>query len=122
VKVFGDDFDQLVTLGAELESAIAGVEGAADVAVEQATGLPVLTIVPKRDAMARFGLSMNELQETVSSALSGSVASLFYEGDRRSNIVVRLPEDVRSDPDKFASLPVPLPDGERLQPDIPRER
>ncbi|MGV3590257.1 MAG: efflux RND transporter permease subunit [Gammaproteobacteria bacterium] len=111
VKVFGDDFDRLVELGAELETAIAAVPGAADVAVEQATGLPVLTIEPKREALARHGLGMRVLQEAVASALAGSVAGQFYEGDRRSDIVVRLPEALRSNPDSFADLPIPLPDG-----------
>ncbi|MEY4642017.1 MAG: hypothetical protein RLZZ227_2011 [Pseudomonadota bacterium] len=111
VKVFGDDFDQLVAIGAELEAAIAGVPGAADVAVEQATGLPVLTIVPKRAALARFGIGMQELQDTVGAALAGEVAGQFYEGDRRSDIVVRLPETLRSNPDSFGDLPLALPGG-----------
>ncbi len=111
VKVFGDDFDRLIEIGAELEAAIAAVPGAADVAVEQATGLPVLTIQPEREALARHGLAMHQLQEAVGSALAGRVAGQFYEGDRRSDIVVRLPEAMRSNPDSFADLPIPLPDG-----------
>ncbi len=111
VKVFGDDFDQLIALGAQLEKAVKQVDGAADVALEQATGLPVMTIEPKREAISRLGLSIGELQQTLSTALGGRVASQFYEGDRRSEIVVRLAEDIRSDTDSLSRLPVQLPDG-----------
>ena len=106
VKVFGDDFDQLVKIGAAIESAVAGVEGASDVSAEQATGLPVLTIVPNREVIARYNLDIAELQELVGTALGGEVASQFYEGDRRFDIVVRLAENLRQNPDAFASLPV----------------
>ena len=111
VKVFGDDFDQLIALGGEIEEAIAQVPGAADVAVEQATGLPVLTIEPKREALARFGVTISDLQDLVATALGGAVAGQMYEGDRRSDIVVRLPEHLRSDTDALSSLPVPLDGG-----------
>ena len=111
VKVFGDDFDELIRLGGELQQAIDSVPGAADVAVEQATGLPVLTIEPKRDILARLGLTIVELQDVVATALGGVSAGELYEGDRRVDIVVRLPEKLRSDPDRLSSLPVPLPGG-----------
>ena len=105
VKVFGDDFDQLIELGGQLEEAIMAVPGAADVAVEQATGLPVLTMSPKRDAMARYGVSLAEVQDTVAAALGGVEAGTFYEGDRRSNIVVRQTVKQRENPDTFIDLP-----------------
>ena len=111
VKVFGDDFDQLIALGSEIEQAIANVQGAADVAVEQTTGLPVMTIEPKREAMARYGLSIDQLQTLLATALGGTVANQLYEGDRRSNIVVRLPEHLRNDVDGLSDLPVMLADG-----------
>jgi len=111
VKVFGDDFDQLIALGSEIEKAVKQVQGAADVAVEQATGLPVMTFEPKREAMARYGLSIVELQQLMSTALGGNVASLYYEGDRRSDIVVRLEETVRTDINALSSLPVMLANG-----------
>ncbi|MFT5287771.1 MAG: cobalt-zinc-cadmium resistance protein CzcA, partial [Planctomycetota bacterium] len=111
VKVFGDDFDQLIALGAQIEKVIEQVPGAADVAVEQTTGLPILTIAPKRDALGRYGVSVADLQDLVSTALGGTVAGQMYEGDRRSDIVVRLPEEMRSDTDRLTVLPVSLPDG-----------
>ena len=111
VKVFGDDFDALIGLGDQLQQIISAVPGAADVAVEQATGLPVLTVEPRRTMLARLGLTIMDLQDVVSTALGGATAGELYEGDRRVDIVVRLPEQLRSDPDRLASLPVPLPEG-----------
>jgi cobalt-zinc-cadmium resistance protein CzcA len=111
IKVFGDDFDQLISLGDAIENALGAVPGAADVSVEQATGLPVLTIAPDRQALARYGLSITEVQDLVATALGGTVAGQLYEGDRRADIVVRLPEPLRGDPDWLGNLPVPLADG-----------
>ena len=111
VKVFGDDFDELIRLGDEIQQAVEGIDGAVDVAAEQATGLPVLTVQPRRDALARLGLTIVDLQDVVATALGGVTAGELYEGDRRVDIVVRLPEKLRADPDRLASLPVPLPDG-----------
>jgi cobalt-zinc-cadmium resistance protein CzcA len=111
VQVFGDDFEQLIAVGEQIEAAINGVPGAVDVALEQATGLPVMTIEPRRDALARYGVSLAQLQDTVAMALGGVVAGTFYEGDQRSDIVVRLPESIRQDPDRYGALPVTLADG-----------
>jgi cobalt-zinc-cadmium resistance protein CzcA len=110
VKVFGDDFDQLVELGNAIESAISTVPGAADVAVEQATGLPVLTIVPNREALARYGLTISKVQDLVSTAMGGQVAGQLYEGDKRFDIVVRLDEEQRNKTDELLGLPVPFGD------------
>ena len=108
VKVFGDDFDQLLEVGESIEQVISGIAGAADVAVEQAIGLPVLTVLPNREAMARYGLDIANVQSLVSTALGGTVASQLYEGDRRFDIVVRLDDVLREDPEALARLPVPL--------------
>lgn len=109
VKVYGDDLDRLMAIGAEVEGLVEQVPGAADVKLEQVTGLPVLTISPDRKAMARLGLSLQDLQETVSVALGGGVAGQLFEGDRRFDIVVRLPEALRTDLDRLHELPLPLP-------------
>lgn len=111
VKVFGDDHDTLVALGAAVGKAVQGVAGAADVAVEQSTGLPVFTIKPKREILARLGLNVADVQDLVATALGGEVAGQFYEGDRRSEIIVRLSEQLRGKPEALTSLPVPLPGG-----------
>ncbi|MGB0238689.1 MAG: efflux RND transporter permease subunit [Cycloclasticus sp.] len=114
VKIFGDDFDQLIALGEAVGKVIESTPGAADVAVEQTTGLPVMTIQPKREAMARYGLSIVELQDLLSIALGGTVANQLYEGDRRSDIVIRLPERLRTDVDGLSSLPIMVSDGHYL--------
>jgi heavy metal efflux system protein len=111
VKVFGDDFDTLVQLGSQIGNTVEGVSGAADVAVEQATGLPVLTVLPKRETMARLGINVSDVQELVATAVGGSVGGTFYEGDRRSDIVVRLPETLRTDTEALQRLPVPVGEG-----------
>jgi len=111
IQVFGDDFDQLIALGGQIEEVVNGIPGAADVAVEQATGLPVLTMEPRREVLSRVGISIGQLQDTVSMALGGRVAGQFFEGDQRSDIVVRLPERLRSDPDGYYYLPIITPDG-----------
>ena len=111
IKAFGDDFETLMELGDIIGAAVNTVEGAADVAIEQTTGLPVLTIEPRREAMARLGLNVSELQDVVAMATGGAIAGLFYEGDRRADIVVRLPEALRGNIDALGSLPVPLAQG-----------
>lgn len=108
VKVFGDDFEQLVELGESIEATILSIPGAADVAAEQVTGLPVLTVVPDREALARYGLTLAAVQDVVSTAMGGRVASQFYEGDRRFDIVVRLDDERRNRADELLELPVHL--------------
>ncbi len=111
VKVFGDDHDTLVALGAQIGEAVAGVPNAADVAIEQATGLPVLTIKPKRETLARLGLNVRQVQDLLATALGGTSAGVLYEGDRRAEIIVRLPEAMRLRPEALSALPLVLPDG-----------
>jgi cobalt-zinc-cadmium resistance protein CzcA len=114
VKVFGDDTDQLLALGDEIEGVIAGLDGAEDVKVEQVTGLPVLQITPDRSALARLGLNVSDLQSVVGASFGGAEAGSIFEGDRRFDIVVRLPETLRRDVDAIGRLRIPLPerDGE----------
>ena len=112
VKVFGDDFDELVKLGDQIEAIVKGVPGAADARAEQATGLPVLTIVPKRETLARLGLNIEQIQNLVATATGGEIAGQLYDGDRREDIVIRLPEALRADPEAMKRLPVMLPEGE----------
>ncbi len=111
IKLFGDDFDVLTEAGEAVEAAVAAIPGAADVAMEQTSGLPVLTLVPDRTALARYGISLAALQDLVATGLGGRVISQLYEGDRRADIVLRLPEGLRANPDDWSELPVALPDG-----------
>ena len=108
IKVFGDDLDTLVKVAGQIEAVTKQVSGAADVKTEQVTGLPLLTVVPDRAALARYGLNPSVLQETVATAIGGEVATELYEGDRRFEIVVRLPQAIRQDPAALADLPIPL--------------
>ena len=108
IKVFGDDLDTLVATAEQVEAVAREVEGAADVRTEQVTGLPLLTVVPDREALARFGLNPSVVQQTVATAVGGQVTSQLFDGDRRFEIVVRLPEHVRADPAALADLPIPL--------------
>lgn len=112
IKVFGDDLDQLVTSANQILQAVNKVQGAADTKVEQVTGLPTLSVIPNRTALARYGLNVVELQDWVAAAIGGTSAGILYEGDRRFELIVRLPETLRRDLDKLAVLPVPLPNGD----------
>lgn len=112
IKVFGDDLDQLVASADDIRAVVAGVPGAADVGVEQVTGLPMLSIIPKRTTLALYGLNVDDLQEVVATGIGGREVGVIYEGDRRFKLVVRLPETLRSDIASLAFLPVPLPDGD----------
>ena len=109
IKVFGDDFPQLEALGKQIEGVVSGVEGAADIQMEQVTGLPVLTITPRDSVLAGYGLDKAELQSQLAIALGGEVAGRFYEGDRRADIVVRLAEEQRTDMEALGYLPVQVP-------------
>ena len=109
IKVFGDDFAQLEALGKQIEGVVSGVEGAADIQMEQVTGLPVLTITPRDSVLAGYGLDKAELQSQLAIALGGEVAGCFYEGDRRADIVVRLAEKQRTDMEALGYLPVQVP-------------
>ena len=110
IKVFGDDLDQLLTSANDVLEVIESLAGAADARVEQVTGLPMLSVHPKRMALSRYGLTVDDLQDLVAAGVGGENAGLIYEGDRRFKLVVRLPEDIRRDVDSLADLPVPLPD------------
>jgi cobalt-zinc-cadmium resistance protein CzcA len=110
VKVYGDDLDILAEIGEDIEAVIRRIPGAADVRTEQTTGLPMLTVVPDRKRLALYGLSVADVQDTLQTALGGRTAGQVFEGDRRFDIVVRLPEKLRADPDAIASLPVLLPE------------
>jgi len=112
VKLYGDDLDELARIGAQIEDVAARVGGAADVKLEQVTGLPLMTVRPDLAALARQGLSIEDLQQTVSIALGGATAGQIFEGDRRFDIVVRLPEAQRQNPAALASLPIPVPHAE----------
>jgi len=109
VKIYGDDLDVLNETAEQVETVLKGVAGAADARVEQTTGLPLLTILPKREALARYGIKISEFQEVVEIGLGGKAVGQVFEGDRRFDLVVRLPEKLRTDLSALSRLPIPLP-------------
>ena len=111
VKVYGDDLTQLAAVGSALEAVVKSVEGARDVSLEQVTGLPVLSVRPRRAALSRYGLDVDSLQDTVAASYGGETVGSIYEGDRRHDLVVRLPEALRSNVEALSRLPLALPDG-----------
>ncbi|MBD2860344.1 CusA/CzcA family heavy metal efflux RND transporter, partial [Spongiibacter sp. KMU-158] len=112
IKIFGDDLDQLVLTANDVLKVVNAIDGAADARVEQVTGLPTLSVIPNRTALGRYGLNVAELQDWVSAAIGGESAGIIYEGDRRFELVVRLPETTRRDIDQLKFLPVPLKNGD----------
>jgi cobalt-zinc-cadmium resistance protein CzcA len=109
VKVFGDDIDSLLATGETIENLIAAIPGAADVKLEQTTGLPMLQITPDRSALARFGLNVSDLQGVLSASMGGTVAGHIFEGDRKFDVILRLPERLRQNTHEIGRLRVPLP-------------
>jgi len=111
IKVIGDDLNQLLKSANAIREVLERIEGASDIQVEQVTGLPMLSIHPKRLELARYGLNVSQLQNTLASAIGGKNAGVIYEGDRRFNMVIRLPEQVRQNVNRLSELPIPLPNG-----------
>jgi len=112
VKIFGDDMQVLEESGEKIEKVLKEIPGASDVKVEQSTGLPVLTIDINRPLLARYGLNIEEVQEIIAIAMGGKEAGEVFEGDKRFEIIVRLPEKLRSDIDSLKRIPIPLHTGE----------
>ncbi len=110
VNVYGDSLEQLEMLGQRVAAVASRIDGAADVKTEPITGLPVLVIEPDRAAIARYGLTVADVQETVAVAFGGAPAGQMFEGDRRFDIVVRLPEARRNDARAIGDLPIALPE------------
>lgn len=112
VKIFGDDLDTLIQVAAQVQTVLQAIPGAADAKTEQVAGLPVLTVKLNRPALSRLGLSVADVQGLIEIAVGGKSAGLVFEGDRRFDLVVRLPEHLRSDIDAIKNLPIPLPPSE----------
>ncbi|HEX7879564.1 MAG TPA: CusA/CzcA family heavy metal efflux RND transporter [Candidatus Eisenbacteria bacterium] len=109
VKVYGDDLDVMEREANRIARELSAIPGATGVKVEQVSGLPVLTIDVDRGAIARYGLNVEDVQAVVATALGGAEVGQVLEGDRRFDIVVRLPEERRRDIHLLEDLPVPLP-------------
>ncbi|MFK3741339.1 CusA/CzcA family heavy metal efflux RND transporter [Herbaspirillum sp. SJZ107] len=112
VKVYGDDMDVLARTGAEIAAVMQRIPGASEVKVEQTGGLPMLSVNIDREKTARYGLNIADVQDAIATATGGRQAGTMFEGDRRFDILVRLPEELRSDIDSLRRLPIALPAGE----------
>ncbi len=108
VKLYGYDLEQLLKTAQEIEAVVKKVEGSADVSMEQASGLPTLSIIPDRKRLDLYGLNISDVQDVVQVAMAGRLAGHIFEGDRRFDLVVRLPEHLRTDIKSLEMLPIPL--------------
>jgi heavy metal efflux system protein len=108
VKVFGDDLENMTEIAEKIAEVLEKTAGSADVKVEQTTGLPILTVNIDREKIARFGVSIENIQTDVSIAMNGAHAGAVYDGDRRFDIVVRLDETQRLDTTMLERLPIKL--------------
>lgn len=111
VKIYGDDFETLERLSQRAASLIRTVPGAEGVKAEAIGGLPTLTISPRLEALARFGIPQASLQQTIATAVGGSTVGQIFEGDARFDVVVRLPEHLRTSMAALERLPIALPEG-----------
>ena len=109
VKVFGDDMAVLNQTAEQIAGVLRKVQGSSEVKVEQTSGLPVLTVNIDRQRAARYGLNVGDIQDTVAVAIGGREAGTLFEGDRRFDMIVRLPERLRSDIDALSRMLIPVP-------------
>ncbi|GGI16995.1 efflux RND transporter permease subunit [Oxalicibacterium faecigallinarum] len=109
VKIFGDDMDVLNDTANKVATVLNTIQGASEVKVEQTTGLPVLSVNVDRNKASRYGLNVGDIQDAINIAIGGREAGLIFQGDRRFNIVVRLPENLRGNMDTLGNLPIQLP-------------
>lgn len=110
VKIYGEDLDQLAASAQRVAAVLRKTPGSSDVRVAQTTGFPTFDISFDRAAIARYGLTVKEVADTVATALAGKPAGQVFEGDRRFDIVVRLPGEQRGNLDVLGALPVMLPE------------
>ncbi|KPD20871.1 efflux RND transporter permease subunit [Idiomarina abyssalis] len=111
VRIYGDDLQTLKRLGDSAAAVIRTVDGAADVRVEQMTGLSTLSVIPKRDHLALLGLTVADVQRAVQAAVGGVQSGIIYEGDKRFKLMVRLDKEWRKSIEQLKSLPIDLPAG-----------
>ncbi|WP_298623856.1 CusA/CzcA family heavy metal efflux RND transporter [uncultured Legionella sp.] len=116
VKIFGDDTDVLQETAKVISTQLEDIPGAADVKIEQVSGLPLITVEINRGALSRYGLQVADVQDAIAVAIGGKKSGEIFEGDKRFDLIVRLPEALRTAPDVLRWILIPLPiakDGER---------
>lgn len=114
VKIYGDDLDQLMDLGAQARDLISELPGASDINLEQVTGLPQLKVKYDRQKMARYGVDVETVNRLIQSAYAGGQAGVIYEGERRFDLVVRLAEPYVSDLESIRNLYTVAYDGDQI--------
>ncbi|MCL4850199.1 MAG: CusA/CzcA family heavy metal efflux RND transporter, partial [Bryobacteraceae bacterium] len=114
LKIFGDDLDELREQADRAAKAIAQVNGVADLKVQQVSGQPVLSIRTDREAIARYGINVADVQELIQTAIAGSEAGRVFEGFKRFSLVVRLDPSVRASPSDFKNLLVTTASGQKI--------
>lgn len=114
VKIYGDDLDKLTTYAGQVAKITTGIEGAKDIYEEQVTGLTQIVVDYDRGALARYGLSVDEINKTVNAAFAGYTTGTVYEGERRFDMVVRLEQRVRGSIDDVRNLIVTTHDGQSI--------
>ena len=114
IKLYGDDLEQLADKAGEVAQVVSRVRGAADVQVDQVSGTPQLVVRVDRKAVARYGMNVEDVQQTIRAAVGGEVAGQIFEGVRRFDIFLRFAEEYRSTPEAIGNILVPGPDGVRV--------
>jgi cobalt-zinc-cadmium resistance protein CzcA len=114
IKIFGDDFRTLDSLGQQVLRSISRVQGAADAQIEVTSGVAELSVRADRAALARYGLNVSNVEEAVASGASGNTVSEVIDGERRYTVAIRLPERYRTDPDAMRSILLRAPGGEQV--------
>ncbi len=112
IKVYGDDFEKMRATAQQILTVLLSIPGAADAKIEQTEGLPMMIVNIDREAISRYGLSVADVQDVVAVAMGGKEAGMVFEGDRRFDLVVRLPDSIRAQIDALERLPIPLPTSE----------
>lgn len=111
VKIFGDDMEVMNSKAKEISEVMSKIQGGEDIKVEQTTGLPILTVNIDRQKVSRLGVNVSQVQEAISIAMNGKETGTVFQGDRRFDIVVRLPDDLRTDMESFKRLPIKIVNG-----------
>lgn len=114
IKLFGTDLNKMFMLGNQIKNAISDVDGVADLNVEQQIERPELNIEPKREMLAKYGITLPEFKEFVSVNMAGEVVSQVYEEGKSFNLVVRTQEDYRNEMEKVRNLMMDTPDGAKI--------
>ena len=112
VKIYGEDLDVLSKIGENISNMLPQLDGTDNFYVEQTVGQPYLTIEVDREAVASFGLNVDDVQQVIEAGIGGQEVSQLYEGQRRFGIAVRYPENIRDQLHKIQDVPVHLPNGE----------